>query len=177
MARSPQQQFIWAVGQQESGGNYRAVNASSGALGRWQIMPANLPGWARECGMPVFSAAYFLSHPLYQDRMAQCKLGRYYRAYGPRGAAAVWYSGQPNWHATYGNPPVYQYVADVIAIMGGAPSGGGGGGGGGGGPSVDHTIHPPRADWSPTVRASATHVLHTGRAMHAWSTAIRNLRG
>jgi hypothetical protein len=175
MARTPQQQFIWAVGQQESGGNYRAYNGGSGALGRWQIMPANLPGWARDCGMPIVSPSYFLSHPLYQDRMAQCKLGRDYRAYGPRGAAAVWYSGQPNWHATYGNPPVYQYVADVIAIMGGAPAGGGGGGGGGGGP-VDHTIHPPKPSWAPAIRSTVAHTNLGGRRLRNTAQALRKLR-
>ena len=177
MARTPQQQFIWAVGQQESGGRYNITNGSSGALGRWQIMPGNLPGWARECGMPIAGPGYFLTHPRYQDRMAQCKLGRFYRAYGPRGAAAVWYSGQPNWHATYGNPPVYQYVADVIAIMGGAATGGGGLNSGAGGGPVDHTIHPPTADYSPTVRAASVHVLHTGRAFHDYAQLLGRLRG
>src|SRR5713101_4751790 len=124
--------FLWAVGQQESGGNYRAVNPGSGALGRWQIMPANLPGWARHCGQPIVSPNYFLSHSQYQNRMVRCILGGYYNKYGPRGAAAMWYSGQPDWHATYGDPPVYKYVDDVIALMtsghaGGVPGVSGGG--------------------------------------------------
>lgn len=114
--------FIWAEGQQESGGNYGVRNASSGALGRWQIMPANLPGWATQCHMGVVSPDYFLSHDQYQNDMVWCILGGYYDTYGARGAASMWYSGQPNWQATYGNPPVYVYVDDVIALMGGAPS-------------------------------------------------------
>ena len=184
-----QNAFIWAVSIQESGGNYAAQNGTSGAAGKWQIMPANIAPWARECGMPVFSLGYFLTHPRYQDRMAQCKLGRDYRTWGPRGAASVWYSGQPNWHATYGNPPVYAYVNSVIAIMGrwhgqspysggGTVGGGGttGSTGGGGGGQVDHTIHPPRASWAPTVDASAKHVLHTGRNLHAHAVFIHHLR-
>lgn len=39
--------FLYALGQVESGGNYYARNSSSGAYGKYQIMPANWPGWAR----------------------------------------------------------------------------------------------------------------------------------
>lgn len=109
--------FIEAEGMQESGGNYTVVNSSSGALGKYQVMPANLAPWLRECGIGVVSAHTYLHTPAMQDELAMCKLGGDYDTYGPRGAAAVWYSGQPNWHAKYGNPPVYQYVADVMAWM------------------------------------------------------------
>jgi Transglycosylase SLT domain len=176
VSAAEQARFIWAIGQQESGGNYGAVNSSSGALGRWQVMPANLPSWESQCGMPQAGPGYYLSHPAYQNRLAACKLGRDYRAYGARGAAAVWYSGQPDWHATYGDPPVYQYVADVIAIMGGAPAGSGAGLGGATG-AVSHTIDPPKEDYSPTVRAASVHVLHTGRALANTAIALGKLRG
>jgi hypothetical protein len=39
--------FLYALGQVESGGNYNAVNSSSGARGKYQIMPSNWPGWAK----------------------------------------------------------------------------------------------------------------------------------
>ena len=39
--------FLYALGQVESGGNYNARNAYSGAYGKYQIMPANWPGWAK----------------------------------------------------------------------------------------------------------------------------------
>jgi hypothetical protein len=39
--------FLYALGQVESGGNYYAVNPTSGAYGKYQIMPANWPGWAK----------------------------------------------------------------------------------------------------------------------------------
>jgi len=109
--------FIAAEAEQESGGRYDAVNSSSGALGKWQVMPANLPGWAHDCRLQAVSPSYYLSHPRYQDQLVWCILGGYYDTYGPRGAASMWYSGQSDWHATYGNPPVYQYVNDVIALM------------------------------------------------------------
>ena len=37
---------MYAMGQVESGGNYYARNASSGAYGKYQIMPSNWPSWA-----------------------------------------------------------------------------------------------------------------------------------
>jgi len=167
--------FIWAEGQQESGGNYRAVNPGSGALGRWQVMPANLPGWAAHCRMPAASPAYFLSHPAYQNRMIDCVLGGYYARYGPYGAAAMWYSGQPDWHATYGNPPVYQYVADVISIMrsGHAKPIPGIGGLGPAAPRPSAR----KEDYSDRVIHTARKHLHTGRAFNEGAIALRRLRG
>ena len=38
--------FREAVGQVESGGRYDAENPTSGAYGKYQIMPANWPSWA-----------------------------------------------------------------------------------------------------------------------------------
>jgi Transglycosylase SLT domain len=116
------QKFIWAEGQQESGGNYSAVNSSSGALGRWQVMPANLPGWAKQAGLAVITPSEYLADPNYQDKLVWAILGGDYDTYGAAGAAAVWYSGQDDPTATYGNPPVYQYVNDVLALMRQAPS-------------------------------------------------------
>ena len=109
--------FLTAEAIQESGRNQYAVSPA-GALGEWQVMPANLPGWAAQCGMPPVSPNYFLSNFHYQLVLVTCILGRYFNRYGPEGAAAMWYSGQPNPNATFGNPPVYQYVNDVLAIMG-----------------------------------------------------------
>jgi hypothetical protein len=39
--------FMNAIGRVESGGNYRARNKTSGAYGKYQIMPSNWPSWAR----------------------------------------------------------------------------------------------------------------------------------
>jgi len=38
--------FMAAVGKVESGGNYYAENATSGAYGKYQILPSNWPAWA-----------------------------------------------------------------------------------------------------------------------------------
>ena len=39
--------FLYALGQVESGGDYTARNPDSGAYGKYQIMPANWPVWAK----------------------------------------------------------------------------------------------------------------------------------
>ena len=39
--------FLYALGRVESGGNYYARNSSSGAYGKYQIMPSNWPAWAK----------------------------------------------------------------------------------------------------------------------------------
>lgn len=67
------QAFVWALTQQESGGNYSATNPS-GALGAYQIMNFNVSSWAVEAtGNPV-SASEFLANPRLQDQIAQYKL-------------------------------------------------------------------------------------------------------
>lgn len=183
LAKDRKNQFLWAEGQQESGGNYKAVNSESGALGRWQVMPANLPGWAADAGLKAESAQYFLDHPSYQDKMVYHILGGYYDDYGPRGAASMWYSGQSNWHATYGHPPVYEYVDDVIKLMGGAPISGTGSGGlgqtGGGGTTGIFTGKVPapgKEDWSTQVSGAASHLRNAAVALDSHSTALRHLR-
>jgi hypothetical protein len=40
--------FMNAIAKVESGGRYTAQNSSSGAYGKYQIMPSNWPAWARQ---------------------------------------------------------------------------------------------------------------------------------
>lgn len=55
------------IGDQESGNNYYIVNKDSGALGKYQMMPFNLPQYA---GLEDTAAnrQYFLQHPELQDK-------------------------------------------------------------------------------------------------------------
>jgi hypothetical protein len=41
------ERFLYALGQVESGGSYTARNSTSGAYGKYQIMPASWAAWAR----------------------------------------------------------------------------------------------------------------------------------
>lgn len=36
-----------ALASQESGGNHELINGDSGASGKWQVMPENIPSWSR----------------------------------------------------------------------------------------------------------------------------------
>lgn len=89
--------FMAAISGQESGGNYGARNPSSGAMGKYQIMPANLggrgSGWDYETLGRDISVSQFMSSPQLQEQIAQHKLQQYYNQYGPAGAAVAWYAG------------------------------------------------------------------------------------
>ena len=172
---SEKQRFIWAEREQESGGNYSAVNGSSGALGAYQVLPSNLPGWLADSGLPQMSDSAYLANHRAQDLLAWHILGGYYDKYGPRGAAAVWYSGQPDWHATYGNPPVYQYVNDVIALMNGTAADQSATGIAGGGLVIPKAPTVVADSWHKQIHSSATEVAHAATAFGNNSTYIKNL--
>jgi hypothetical protein len=167
--------FLDAERTQESGGDYEVVNANSGALGAWQVMPANLPGWLHASHLPQMSAYAYLHDVAAQNHLSWVILGGYYDKYGPRGAAAMWYSGQPDPNKTYGDPPVYQYVTDVIELMGKGnfPVNTGSEGSGPGA----FTLPPPNeADWSGQVAAAAASHVNMAAGLAAYSKALAKLR-
>lgn len=110
-------QFAAAIVQQESGGDYQA-RSPKGALGKYQILASNIPSWSKEILGYSISPQQFLASPALQDKIALGKLRQYYDAYGPAGAAAAWYSGDPsrvNDHSPVaGGPSVADYVASVL---------------------------------------------------------------
>lgn len=89
-----------SIAQQESGGNYGARNRSSGAMGKYQIMPSNLggsrSGWDYEALGYDVSPQQFMSDPNIQEQIARYKLKQYYTQFGAGGAAVAWYSGPGN---------------------------------------------------------------------------------
>lgn len=114
-----------ALRQQESGGNYGAVNSGSGALGAYQIMPSNIAGsggWDMEALNRNISTQQLLSNPALQDAIAKYKFGNYMNNYGVKGALSAWYSGDPNAYnstSSQGNyPSIHDYVMQVLALMG-----------------------------------------------------------
>jgi tape measure domain-containing protein len=90
----------------ESGGNYRAVNPDSGALGLGQVMPANVPSWTKAALGRSLTPQQFLNDPQAQQKTIEYKLQEMYnraiKATGGnereavRRVAAEWYSGNPN---------------------------------------------------------------------------------
>lgn len=106
--------FLRAIAAQESGGRYGAVNRSSGALGKYQIMPGNVPSWARQVLGRSVSPSQFLRSPQLQEQIARAKLLSYYKKYGARGAAEAWYGGP----GSIGRSYVRGYSNSILRRMG-----------------------------------------------------------
>lgn len=121
--------LIKAIGVKESGGSYSAVNRHSGALGKYQIMPANIASWSKAALGYAISPSQFLSSPQYQEQIAQHRLRQYYNQYGSAGAAVAWYAGPGAANAfvrsgyasrgteANGYPSVYSYLNSIMAEM------------------------------------------------------------
>jgi len=126
MNGSPRLQAILrALAGQESGGNYGAVNSSSGALGAFQVMPSNLQGpggWDQEALGRNISTQQFLQNKALQNAIVRYKFGNYLQNYGLKGALSAWYSGDPNaWNSRdpQGNyPSIHDYVLQVLHRLG-----------------------------------------------------------
>lgn len=122
-------QLVYAVRMVETSGRkdgYRTVN-SIGATGAYQVMPENIGPWTKEALGRSMTQAEFIASPASQDAVARYKLGKSYAKYGPEGAAAVWFSGQPNpdSKASDGGNTVRQYVNKVMKwATGSTPKGG-----------------------------------------------------
>ncbi len=122
--------FLHAISGQESGGNYGAVNSSSGALGKYQIMPGNIPSWSREALGHSVSTSQFLHSPSLQEQIAQYMLHKYYNQYGAGGAAVAWYAGPgraAEWVRSGGRgfngsqgayPTINEYARQILKRMG-----------------------------------------------------------
>lgn len=113
-----------AIRSQESGGNYRAVNSDSGALGGYQIMPFNLGPWSQAALGRSVSRSQFLNSPQIQDAIARWQLGNYLKKYGAAGAAVAWYGGPGAVSHMYdrttqahGYPSLYAYWQSVLSKM------------------------------------------------------------
>ena len=120
--------FINAISGQESGGSYTTRNKSSGAMGKYQIMPGNLDGkksgWDYEALGRDISAAQFMGSPQLQEAIARYKLQQYYNKYGARGAAIAWYAGpgavnRTNLNKSQGAyPTINNYANSILRRMG-----------------------------------------------------------
>ncbi|MEB3339140.1 MAG: peptidoglycan DD-metalloendopeptidase family protein [Leptolyngbyaceae bacterium] len=117
---------------QESGGNPRAVNPHSGALGYGQVMPENVEPWSREVlGYPL-TVPQFLNSPELQLQIIDAKLAQYWQdamrrsggneAIAVRMVASYWYSGDPTLYnntrpQSYGEgdyPSIAHYTLSIL---------------------------------------------------------------
>lgn len=112
------EQFMTAVARVESGGNHKAVNRTSGAYGRYQILPDNWRAWARRY-LGNANAKPTLAN---QEKVAKAKMRSLYRWLGSWRRVSYWWltgsSRTTAWSRTATN-----YVARVMAYFGGPDRG------------------------------------------------------
>ncbi|MGB5963563.1 MAG: M23 family metallopeptidase [Coleofasciculaceae cyanobacterium] len=118
-----------AIANQESGGNHELINGDSGASGKWQVMPENIPEWSKAALGREITHAEFISSLQIQQTIVKHRLELYLNQQQPgltlerrvRMAASAWYSGQPKlWNNTrpqYSNGQQYPSIAEYTASI------------------------------------------------------------
>jgi len=105
--------FLYALGQVESGGNYYARNSSSGAYGKYQIMPSNWPTWARQY-VGSSSAKWT---PVNQEKVARGKVtALYYWLDSWPNVAHWWLTGSGDRNQSHWSSYSKAFVAKVMKI-------------------------------------------------------------
>ncbi len=84
------------AGNESAGYNnpYGAVNQGSGALGKYQVMPANVPAWSKAALGHSVTPAEFLASPEIQEKVFEKIFGDMTKKYGNlQDALSEWHSG------------------------------------------------------------------------------------
>jgi hypothetical protein len=102
--------FMGALAAVESGGRYNARNRSSGAFGRYQVMPSNWPSWAKR----YLGDRRAKPTPRNQDRVAAGRLSELYGAYGAWDRVAYWWLTGKRGPRSGWSPVAKRYVAKVV---------------------------------------------------------------
>jgi hypothetical protein len=108
-----QERFMYAVGQVESNGRYEARNTQSGAIGKYQIMPANWRAWAKL----YLGDADALPTPYNQEKVARAKfraLHTWLRSWSV--VAHWWLTGSSSRDAATWSDSSTRYVQKVMTI-------------------------------------------------------------
>lgn len=102
----------------ESGGNYRAVGPATKtgdrALGKYQVMGANIGPWSREILGREVTPQEFIANNEIQDAIFKGKFGQYAEKYGPEGAAKAWFAGEKGMN----NPDARDVLGTTVAGYG-----------------------------------------------------------
>lgn len=133
------EQYRNAIASIESAGSgdYQAIGPTheklGRALGRYQIMEANIAPWSREALGREVSADEFLASPEIQDAIFDHKFGGYVNEFGPEGAAQAWFAG-PGGVGKMSRQDVLgttvrDYTKKFANALGGVPRGSSGGSG------------------------------------------------
>jgi hypothetical protein len=122
-------QFMAAIRQRESSGNYAAYNDKThekygNARGAYQIMSNIWPGWAKQAGIPTGD----WRDPKAQDAVARHVMSSYYQEFGDwRLVAAAWHGGRgaamsirdgKGWGKDMDGTDTTDYMEEVVGMMG-----------------------------------------------------------
>lgn len=114
------QSLLPAIVAQESGGNYAAVNKSTGAMGAYQVMPATGQSLAQRLGLPWRPDLMTADTPearQYQDQIGQAAVQEAVdNSGGDVATAASYYHGGSD-RSKWG-PKTQQYAGEVAARLG-----------------------------------------------------------
>jgi len=118
-----QLRFMWAMAGQESGWDYNARNATSGAFGKYQIMPFNWPVWAEE----YLGDASADQTPSNQEKVAYGRIRDLYRWLGSWKRVAYWWlTGRTEGNEKRWSSYARGYVKNIMQLRRQAPGDGGG---------------------------------------------------
>lgn len=121
--------FMDALGGQESGMNYNALNDRTGAFGKFQVLPENWVNWSREYAQAVGEAEDTYrdeNNPANQEAVVRFKLEQVFASFNNwADVASWWYSGKPfsqvesegwadNPQGAGNEPSVREYVNSVL---------------------------------------------------------------
>jgi len=114
-----QVRFMWAMAGQESGWDYYARNASSGAFGKYQIMPFNWPVWAAQ----YLGDARADQTPWNQEAVAYGKIHDLYRWLGSWKRVAYWWlTGRTDRDEKRWSAYARGYVTNIMQLRARAPA-------------------------------------------------------
>jgi hypothetical protein len=120
--QASQRRFMWAMAGQESGWDYFARNVSSGAFGRYQIMPFNWPVWAGT----YLGDARADQTPWNQETVAFGKIRDLYRWLGSWKRVAYWWlTGSTERRERRWSSYARGYVRNIMRLRTRAPRDGG----------------------------------------------------
>ena len=109
--------FLYALGKVESGGSYTARNSSSGAYGKYQIMPASWKAWAKA----YLGSSSAPQTPKNQEIVARRKVTALYHWLDAWPTVAHWWlTGSSERNANHWSSFSRSYVAKIMKVMGGS---------------------------------------------------------
>ncbi len=155
-----QLRFMWAMAGQESGWDYYARNSTSGAFGKYQIMPFNWPVWAEQ----YLGDRRADQTPFNQEKVAYGKLRDLYRWLGSWKRVAYWWlTGRTDRNEKHWSSYARGYVTNIMRLRKRAPSSGSA-------MPPRTSSRPDKGDWR---RAADTHKLRLSVGGRAWPAGGR----